>query len=503
MLSALLYSQETSCRRKLGRTRFPSNRPERGTKRLRSSSIFKWWLPALVALLVLGRSHADVLDNWNEAMLNAIREENTPPALASRNLAILHLAIYDAVNSIEGTHQPYLSFIPPHGPASPETAAAAAGHETALALFPSERAAFDALWLGGSPQPSSSRERTNSIVIGLAAARALLEQRASDGSQLVITYFPSNQPGAWRRTPPFYRPPELPNWRCLKPFAMRRCDQFRPPPPPKLGQSQYAADFNEVKRLGGRNSAARTPDETEIAQFWSDFTSTVTTPGHWNQIARVIAGNRGLRFTEKTRMLALLNLALADAAVVAWDAKYGYNFWRPITAIHRAVEDANPQTTSDPAWQPLVVTPPFPEYVSGHSTFSGAAAAVLAAYFGGDKVRFRIGNDSLPGLYREYHSLSALAAEIGHSRILGGIHFPSAEKAGRTSGRALGTYVFGHFLRERSPSALPHERAQYQPVPSDLLRRASDSFLPLAMAGRVSEPPMSWTGSLLPIWTPY
>jgi membrane-associated phospholipid phosphatase len=261
---------------------------------------------------------------------------------------------------------------------------------------------------------------------------------------------------------------------------MQRCDQFRPPPPPRLDHARYAADFNEVKRLGVRNSAARTVYETETAHFWSDFTSTVTPPGHWNQITRVIANDRALKLSEKARLLALLNLVLADAGIVAWDAKYTFNFWRPITAIRNGDADRNPDTTKDQDWQPLLVSPAFPEYVSGHSTFSGAAAAVLAHFFGGDEVTFRITSDSLPGVVREYHSLVKTAEEIGHSRILGGIHFTSSDKAGRASGAALGAYVCRRFLIASEPGSNRNQHAQLGPGPGSP-RLAS--FPPLKVPG--------------------
>src|SRR5439155_1285276 len=234
---------------------------------------------ALLTSAFVYEIRADVLDDWNDAVLNAIRRENTAPCLAARNLAIVHLAIYDAINSIERTHRPYLSFVPYPRFVSPDAAAAGAAFRAASALFPAQSAMFRSLWL-----IQSETDRTNGAIVGFAAADALLDARASDGSQTQVTYFPTNQPGAWRRTPPFYRPPESPHWASLRPFAIQRCDQFRPAHPPNLVSTQYAADFNRVKLLGAKSSTARTAHETETALFWSDFTSTVTPPGHWNQI---------------------------------------------------------------------------------------------------------------------------------------------------------------------------------------------------------------------------
>jgi len=431
--------------------------------RERKNKIRHWGVSRTCILVSLASwfvlpSHADVLDDWNDAVLNAIRRENTPPALAARNLAILHLAIYDAINSIERTHTPYLGFVRCTGAASKGGAALGAAYESAVSLFPSQKARFDALRTAGLLQLEANPPATNGFAVGTRAAQALIDHRTSDGSQTSRTYIPSDKPGSWRRTRPFFRPPELPQWACLQPFALARCDQFRPPPPPALDSERYAEDFHEVKRLGGKSSTARTQYETQTALFWSDFSGTVTPPGHWNQIARAIAADEKLTLPNKARLLALLNLALADAAVVAWDAKFTYNAWRPVTAIHRAEEDANPATAADPGWQSLLVSPAFPEYVSGHSTFSGAAGEVLARFFQRDHMHFSAVSDTLPNVVRSYDSLATVVAEIGHSRILGGIHFTSADQQGQAAGRAVGRQIFQNNLLP-SQSAAIHPQA--------------------------------------------
>ena len=183
-------------------------------------------------------------------------------------------------------------------------------------------------------------------------------------------------------------------------------------------------------------STNRTAGQTLIARFWSDFSYTVTPPGHWNQIAQNVATNHGLSLEQNARLVALLNLALADAGIAVWDAKYVYNFWRPVTAIQQADTDDNPDTMADPDWMPLLNTPAFPEFISGHSTFSAAAATVLGRFFGRDGVPFTVGSDSVPGVLRSYASFAAAAEEIGMSRIYGGIHFHSADLDGRKIGAA-------------------------------------------------------------------
>jgi membrane-associated phospholipid phosphatase len=226
---------------------------------------------------------------------------------------------------------------------------------------------------------------------------------------------------------------------------MTNGSQFRPSGPPTLNSDKYAADFNQVKTLGAKNSPVRTTDQTEIAQFWSDGAGTYTPPGHWNAIAEEVATKRNTSLVDEARLFALLNIALADAAIAAWDAKYTYEFWRPVTAIQQADFDNNPQTTADTAWDSLIGTPPFPEYVSGHSTFSGAADAILANFFG-DNVGFTTTSSDLPGVSRSYNNFAAAADEAGISRIYGGIHFLSADVDGLAAGRALGNYVFDNFL---------------------------------------------------------
>src|ERR1051325_6494990 len=213
-----------------------------------------------------------------------------------------------------------------------------------------------------------------------------------------------------------------------------------------LYSAQWAFDFNLTKELGRSDSAARTAEQSEIARFWADGPGTVTPPGHWNIIARDLALQRGNTLDQNARLFALLNIAEADAAIIAWDCKYAFNFWRPITAIPNADIDGNPDTVSDPTWTPFLVTPNFPEYISGHSTFSGAAAAVLGVVFGSADLSFTTTSEDMPGTPRTFSSFSQAAQEAGMSRIYGGIHFLSANVNGLSSGGALGLYVAQNLL---------------------------------------------------------
>jgi hypothetical protein len=245
----------------------------------------------------------------------------------------------------------------------------------------------------------------------------------------------------------------VPQWADVTPFAMTSNDQFRPAAPPALGSPEYRDAFDEVKELGSATSATRTADQTTIARYWANGPGTATMAGHMNLLAQTIAGQRGNTLEENARLLAALNVAMADAVISCWDAKYEFNFWRPITGIREAAGDGNDETQADAAWTPLLVTPNFPGYTSGHSTVSGAAAAVLADYFGTDNVSFTLPSQSPAFAARSYTSLSQMAAESAASRLYGGIHWSFDNNVGLTAGAAVGQYVMAHFLRPAEQEA--------------------------------------------------
>jgi membrane-associated phospholipid phosphatase len=313
-------------------------------------------------------------------------------------------------------------------------------------LYPQLRAWFDEAYLRFATSSPQTLALTNGLSLGRLIGALAVDSRNSDGSSTQVTYIPGNEPGDWRRTGPFFRPPLDPHWRYVEPFCLVDIEPYVPPGPPPLNSAAYAEDLNQVKALGAKNSDVRTVEQSESAVFWSDFSYTVTPPGHWQQIATTIARTEGHTLAETARLLALLSLAQADAGIVTWEAKYRYNFWRPMTAIQRAEEDGNPKTEPDAAWESLLVTPPFPEYTSGHSTFSAASAAVISSFFGKDEMAFTVGSDSRPGVYRGFTSLAACADEIGISRIFGGIHFSSANRDGKTVGSRIGRFVVDNFL---------------------------------------------------------
>jgi PAP2 superfamily protein len=386
-------------------------------------------------------ANGDVVTDWNNAALDAIRAGHTSPPIASRSLAILHVSIYDAVNGIARTHESYLVQSAVPASASREAAASTAAHEALINLFPGAAANFDALHAAILAAIPDGPQKIAGIVWGEFVANQILAARANDGSDAIVPPPGGSGPGVWVRTPPAYLPYLLPQWGFVVPFAMSSSSQFRPPGPPSLDSERYAADYNEVKALGASSGSTRTEEQTEIALFWADGAGTETPPGHWNSIAQSIADGRGSTLEENARLFALLNIAMADAAICAWDAKYTFHFWRPVTAIAFAEPELN--------WMSFIVTPPFPDYVSGHSTFSGAAATVLALFYGTEDLPFTIGSDFLPGVYRGFATCLDAAEEAAVSRLYGGIHFRSANEDGLQAGISIGEWTGSHYLQPK------------------------------------------------------
>lgn len=382
---------------------------------------------------------------WNATLLEAVRTDNTAPPLASRNMAMVHAAIYDAVNSISKKYSPYRVNIDAPAGASAEAATAAAAHRVLVSVYPAQAVKFNEAYASSLAKIPDGKSKDDGIALGQKVADQIITWRSTDGASKVVEYIPKTDPGSWVPTPPALAPGLSPQWPEVTPFAMTSGSQFRPAGPPALDSAKYAEELNYVKEIGKIDSLTRTPDQAEIGKFWANGAGTFTPPGHWNQIAEDASALTGNSLEDCARLFALLNIALADAAIICWDSKYQYNFWRPITAISQADKDNNPNTTADPQWQPLLTTPPFPEYMSGHSTFSGAGDAVMNSVFGSDFGFGDKGDKSINTL-RTYENFSQAADESGMSRIYGGIHFMSANVDGLSSGRNVGNYVVQNFL---------------------------------------------------------
>jgi membrane-associated phospholipid phosphatase len=410
-------------------------------------------------------TQGDPVIQWNSVLLNAIQAsgkgdalKGTPPPIAARNQAIVHAAIYDAVNAFDGSHKQYLVNRKPPAGASMEAAVVGAAYESLKSLFPQQTATFDAQRSRALAeiQATASAEKAG-FDFGVDVAKQIVNLRSQDGSDKAqAPYTPGNNPGDWQPTPSDgettnndtnLKPAALPKWGLVTPFAMSSPTQFRPDNLPEYSSPRYARELNFVKNNGGEISSSRTADQTQIAQFWAyDRDDTFRPPGQWNQIAQEVALDKGTSLKDNARLFAQLNIAQADAGIVAWNAKYTYQQFRPITAIRNADKDNNPNTQADPNWEPLLDTPPFPDYISGHATFGGAAATVLASYFG-DNTSFNIPSQELPGVARSYNSFSQAAQENGISRLYGGIHINAANVDGVQVGNDVAKYVVDNFLK--------------------------------------------------------
>jgi len=404
----------------------------------------------LIGILSAGSvAHADVITDWNTAALNAVRATRTPPPTASRALAILHAAMFDAVNGITRSYETYFVQSAVPSSASKEAAASAAARESLATLFPDNVATFDTLHARILAAIPDSPHKRRGVAWGTSVADQVLVWRGSDGSDAPIAPPSGSGLGVWRPTPPGFGAYLLPQWAFVAPFVMPTDAHFRPLGPPALNSARYASDYNEVKALGAAVGSVRTPDQDVIALFWADGAGTETPPGHWNSIAQAISVRFGNSLEQNARLFALLNVAMADAAICAWNAKYFYQFWRPVTAIRSGDSDGNDATAGDPTWSSFIVTPPFPDYVSGHSTFSGAASTVLAMFYGTDHLVFTAGSDFLPGVTRQFRSFWNAAKEAAVSRMYGGIHFRSANEDGLAAGVQIGEWAFAHYMRPK------------------------------------------------------
>jgi hypothetical protein len=412
--------------------------------------VVKLRTPLAFVVLALGVlfssvSAADEVTDWNQILTSALTATNTSPQNAGRIAAITHAAVFDAVNGIGGRYTPY--FVTTKGPrgASRRAAAVQAAYAALRTLVPAQAPGLERQ-RDASIAAIRSDERGPSVDLGITWGQfvtdALLAERSTDG-------FPAGgvpdsgdlAVGKWR--PEAGLPAVTPWLAVLTPFAMPTPDHFRPDGPPALDSAAYASDFEEVKGLGRVTGSSRTPDQTVIAFFWTD-----NTISHWNRIAVTIALQRHTRLSYNARLFAQLNIAMTDAGIAVWDAKYLYRLWRPFSAIPLAATDGNASTVADPGWTSLLLTPNHQEYPSGHGGLSGAAARVLASNFG-DKTRFTHRSDTAPFAPRTHGSFSAAADEANNSRVYGGIHFRSAVRDGRMIGDNVGRLVVDDLMQPR------------------------------------------------------
>jgi hypothetical protein len=388
------------------------------------------------------RGSGAIVIAWNKELLNIVKTPGAQPATVhpTRSFAILHAAIYDAVVSITRGAPAYVFSVNAPRSARPDAAAATAGHDTLVALYPTMKAALDQQLAGELAMIPDVAGKQQGIQVGQAVAARLIAIRANDGSAATPPPFvPGTQPGNYRPTPPNFPAPVFTNWGNVTTFVLNNAVQFRPGPPPALTSQAYAQALNEVKSLGQNSSTTRTPDQTVIAKFWAGPIWNT-----WNEIAENAALAHHTNLERTASLFAVLNLSFADSAIAFYDAKYHYQLWRPITAIRLADTDGNPATVGDPTWTPFAVTAADPSYPGAHSTISATGATVLSAFFGNPD-QIRVTSDVLPGVVRTFASYNDVATEAGLSRIFAGQHTRLDHDAGLELGHDIAQFVLPHF----------------------------------------------------------
>ncbi|HEY8559224.1 MAG TPA: vanadium-dependent haloperoxidase [Pyrinomonadaceae bacterium] len=382
-----------------------------------------------------------VVREWNQIAFTTIGAQ--PPFPGSRFMATVQVAVFEAVNATTGKYEPYLGTIGASPGASPEAAAVSAAHGVLIAYFSGQAANLNQRRDASLAMIPDGPAKTDGIAVGMAAAAAMLANRTNDGSAPPLTFTPTTlDPYQWQLTPGcaagVFR-----HWQNVRPFAIESASQFRADPPPALDSGVYAQDFNEVQTVGDVNSTERPADRTAVARLYAF----AVPPTLWNSALLQISSTRGDEITDTARTMALMNMAVSDAAVSVFDSKYFYKTWRPVTAITRGDEDANKWTTAG-SFTPLISTPCFPGYPSAHGSLSGAALKVLERAYGRFNHSITVQHPLAPGIEINYTDLRAMMVDISDARVYGGIHFRFDQDAGRRQGEAVAKFVYSNMLRK-------------------------------------------------------
>jgi hypothetical protein len=389
----------------------------------------------------------DVVLTWNEIMVESLAGQN--PFAAGRLAAITQVAVFEAINSITREYESYAGGVPAPGGASAEAAGIAAAHAALVHYLPALSTALNAhrqVSLDGIPDGPS---KTDGVVVGEAAAAAIIALRAADGAAPPQFHIPpSSDPGEWQPTPACTTAGgALLHWRNVTPFGVESSAQFRSNSPPTLDSGKYTKHFNEVKTVGSKTSAARPGDRAAVAQFYN----VVLAVGTWNPVARQLAAAQGTSLSENARAFALLNVAIHDALVTVMETKYHYRLWRPETAVRGASADGNPRTVEDPTYEPFIPTPCFPTYPSAHASTANAAARIIQKIWGPAGHAITLTTPQLPGIVLQYWRIDQITADIDDARVYGGIHFRFDQDAGAYQGRRIGTYLLRTIMRPVRP----------------------------------------------------
>jgi len=399
-------------------------------------------LAAVGALAAPATAHADAVTQWNLNASNAIFAVAAQgPQLSVPHLAMVHGAVYDAVNAIDGSYEGYLLTSRLAAPFdSKEAATAAAAYRVLLHLFPAQQAVLDAQYAASLAAVPDGMPKTRGIAVGEAAAAAMIAARTGDGRFGPPGFLTGILPGVWRPVlPAFVNDPNA--WlKDVKPFLLESGSQFATKGPDALDSPQYAREFQEVKSLGSLASTTRTADQTHAARYWAE-----NPPATWSRVLRTLSAQQGLSLTDNARLFAMAYMSAADALITVWKGKADYLYWRPITAIREADTDGNPRTEQDAAWLPLINTPPYPEYPSGHTGLSGSMVGALQDFFKTDKIGWA--DTNVAGLTRSFASFSQAIDEVVDARVWSGIHFRIADEDGARIARDVAKWRALHYFR--------------------------------------------------------
>jgi hypothetical protein len=375
---------------------------------------------------------------WNSIATSTLAAVKAP-AEAFLYSGFVQAAVYDAVIGVHPGYQPYSFTARPVRPASAQAAAVAAAHEILVTYVPTAQAALDASYAASLSAMRDGASKSNGANYGIRVADHLIAVRANDGRNGPALFTQPPAPGVWRPTPPAFAPMLVPWLGSVTPLVIGSPTQYDPGPPPALTSADYTTDFNEVKALGGSSGSARTADQTATAMFFSGNAFV-----QLNAALRAQVGLRHLNIVDTARLFAAVDMSMTDAQISVWYTKLKYGFWRPITAINLADTDGNDDTTADPSWTPLLVTPPYPEYVSGYSGVTGAFARGLADALGTDQLDVTLTSTAVPGVTRHYDSVAALCADVISARVWLGIHFRTADTRAVAIGQHVSDYVLTH-----------------------------------------------------------
>jgi hypothetical protein len=396
----------------------------------------------LLMAFASGTARADMITDWNVTTHEVLKAGRVAGGPAARTLAMVHVAMSDAVNSVQDRYARYTANVAAKPNASAEVAAASAARDILIQLYPAQKQMIEDAYVASIKSIPDGPAKTDGAALGAQVATAVQDDRSKDGTNAPDTYRPHASPGVWVPT----TMPITAQYARATPWVVKNADQFRPGSPPQLSGALYARDYNETKTMGGSKSTTRTPEQTEAVKFWTQ----ANLGPAWQQAACQLSAAKELNLAETARLFALLNMGYANTFIMDWDAKFTYNFWRPITAIRNGDNDGNDATERDPSWLPLNDTPMHPEYPSQASIIAGMAVAVFESVFGPKPaIPYTVTDVNNPSLKRQFTGVAQMGEEHANVRVWGGIHFRNSLEVADGMGRKITAYLIDNSLKPR------------------------------------------------------